>query len=574
MVDGRSVYEPFFSAVEWGSLGITLEDIDHIEIVRGSNTPAYGSNAFLGAINIVTKSPLQAKGSSINITLGDIGTRNSALRHNTRIKNIDLSFGLTYRYNEGFPKLDKTNLPFDKINDTSESSHAFAKGVYTPSLTDTLELQIGLGKSTVNLPYAPPHGDVQGFNHRKFKNDFELVRWTHNITDDNEIRLQLYHNRLSVDELRKLDLLSNIEKISPALVPVLFNGRSDEEILFDLRGTQSDRTDLELQHRFSVGAHTRLVWGFGTRYDWLQSKFLIGRPNSIDEFQYRLFSNLEWRLHKSWTVNLGAMAERNKIVGEFISPRIALNYKISNQQALHVAYTYGNRTPSVLEAKQIQSTRFSDGTLINAQFVSSNDIQKSSVREFEIGYRSTYWRNKLSIDLRFFSTKTDGVIGKYKDFFPDLDQIAFYISNTTSWTNKGVDTQLQWRPNSSSLISFQYAYSDFEGHQLKQLNPRIVEGLGQEIPTHNANLLIAKTVAQNWNASLIWYNLSDIEWREGDRVRAHDRLDFRLTKIFQFNNKVVKAELIAHNLLGDYPEFKNVNQFKTRLFARLSLEIP
>jgi len=123
-------------------------------------------------------------------------------------------------------------------------------------------------------------------------------------------------------------------------------------------------------------------------------------------------------------------------------------------------------------------------------------------------------------------------------------------------------------------LSFQYAYSDFEGHQLKQLNPRIVESLGQQIPKHNASLLIAKTVAQNWHASLIWYYLSDIEWREGDQVRAHDRLDFRLTKIFQFNNKVVKAELIAQNLLGNYPEFKNVNQFKTRLFTRLSLEIP
>ena len=46
-IDGRSVYEPLLSSVEWNTLGIELDDIEYIEVVRGSNSAADGSNAFL-----------------------------------------------------------------------------------------------------------------------------------------------------------------------------------------------------------------------------------------------------------------------------------------------------------------------------------------------------------------------------------------------------------------------------------------------------------------------------------------------------------------------------------------------
>ena len=54
-VDGRSVYESIFSSVQWTTFGVELEDIDYIEVVRGANAPADGSNAFLASINIVTR---------------------------------------------------------------------------------------------------------------------------------------------------------------------------------------------------------------------------------------------------------------------------------------------------------------------------------------------------------------------------------------------------------------------------------------------------------------------------------------------------------------------------------------
>ena len=74
-IDGRSVYEPLLSSVEWNTLGIELDDIDYIEVVRGSNASADGSNAFLASINIVTRSPLASLGTDYNVDYGTQGLK-------------------------------------------------------------------------------------------------------------------------------------------------------------------------------------------------------------------------------------------------------------------------------------------------------------------------------------------------------------------------------------------------------------------------------------------------------------------------------------------------------------------
>ena len=81
LIDGRSVYQPSFGDVDWLFLGITLEDIERIEVIRGPNTPFYGSNAVAGVINIITRLPLQDRGTLARVTAGDLHTREPGPGH-------------------------------------------------------------------------------------------------------------------------------------------------------------------------------------------------------------------------------------------------------------------------------------------------------------------------------------------------------------------------------------------------------------------------------------------------------------------------------------------------------------
>ena len=68
LVDGRRANEVDLSAVDWAQ--IPIEQIERIEIVRGSGTVLYGDNATAGVINIITKSPSQKFSASGGVTLG------------------------------------------------------------------------------------------------------------------------------------------------------------------------------------------------------------------------------------------------------------------------------------------------------------------------------------------------------------------------------------------------------------------------------------------------------------------------------------------------------------------------
>ncbi|HAY11655.1 MAG TPA: TonB-dependent receptor, partial [Thauera sp.] len=81
LVDGRSLHSPLFrGGMNWELVPVALEDIERIEVVRGSNTVSYGTNAFLGVINIVTVEPAFAQGLSVSTQRGSGGVRDYSVR--------------------------------------------------------------------------------------------------------------------------------------------------------------------------------------------------------------------------------------------------------------------------------------------------------------------------------------------------------------------------------------------------------------------------------------------------------------------------------------------------------------
>jgi len=68
MVDGRRVNEIDLSGVDWGQ--IPLDQIQRIEIVRGTGSVLYGDNAVGGVINIITKPPAKKVTAAVGTAVG------------------------------------------------------------------------------------------------------------------------------------------------------------------------------------------------------------------------------------------------------------------------------------------------------------------------------------------------------------------------------------------------------------------------------------------------------------------------------------------------------------------------
>ena len=81
MVDGRSIYVDAQGFIFWRLLPVTLPEIKRIEVLKGPASAVYGFNAFDGIINIITKSPEEMKGTTLQFGGGNFGTITASAIH-------------------------------------------------------------------------------------------------------------------------------------------------------------------------------------------------------------------------------------------------------------------------------------------------------------------------------------------------------------------------------------------------------------------------------------------------------------------------------------------------------------
>ena len=75
LIDGRSVYTPFFSSVFWDQQDVMLADVERIEVISGPGGTLWGANAMNGVINVITKSSADTQGGLVDAKVGDFVQR-------------------------------------------------------------------------------------------------------------------------------------------------------------------------------------------------------------------------------------------------------------------------------------------------------------------------------------------------------------------------------------------------------------------------------------------------------------------------------------------------------------------
>lgn len=129
--------------MNWGRLGINIEDIDHVAVVRGASASTRGSKTFQGAVNINTRQPVQDSGSAVRGELGARDTQNLGLRHNDRVGKFDYRVSLGYQRDPGFPSFFHQDENSGRIDDAFETYPLGVRGTYTPSVRAALDISAG-----------------------------------------------------------------------------------------------------------------------------------------------------------------------------------------------------------------------------------------------------------------------------------------------------------------------------------------------------------------------------------------------------------------------------------------------
>lgn len=587
MVDGRSIYDPLFASIEWGSLGIGLDDIDHIEIVRTSNAPAYGSNAFLGAVNIITRKPVQEQGWHISATKGEQQTRNSNIRYSGNAGKLDYRASLNYEHNEGFPSVTGGENP-GPMDDGKEKLALNLRGMYTPNISDTFDFQVGYSHSNMGWGDAD-HPDE--YSQVEFDNQFQSVKWTRDLEDGDGVQVHFYHNKLEGENYVNLGRLSNLLSqelgftITPAQVPAFFQtidpdlNIQDQDYITGFRGIESERFDLELENHLQLTDTLRTTWGTGIRYDSIKGESVLGNNDRQSLTSKRLFSHLEWEPTRHWTLNAGLMLENNSIVDTIGSGRAAINYHFNDYHTLRIGYASGRRSPSLAEAKEYNADILDEQILITAIRKSAGDIAEERLRSLELGYLAQFPQNGITLDVRLFREEVRKGLEQYREpvsvDIPVLDPNQKFAirDNLLKSDMTGMELQLRYQPTDRTLINAHYAYREVDSSYIDRFVPDThTNTLNGDSPRHKAGLLLHQKFAGGWSSGVNVYHMSDADWRDGNEINQFARIDAVIGYDFNMGTTAGNLSLIAQNLGKNYEEHAQNNVFESQYFLRLTLD--
>ncbi|WP_461481110.1 TonB-dependent receptor plug domain-containing protein [Porticoccus sp.] len=588
MVDGRSIYEPMFASIEWGSLGISLDDVDHIEVVRGSNAPAHGSNAFLGAVNIITRKPLQEHGWHASATNGARATRNGNLRYSGNAGKLDYRASLNYEHNDGFPSVGSGKNP-GPMDDGKEKTALNLRAMYTPNISDTFDVQLGYSYANMGWGDAD-HPDE--YTPVRFKNQFQSLKWNRDLNSTDTLQVHFYRNKIDGENYVNLGRVSDLLSqqlgvtISPADVPVFFQtyvdpslNIQDQDYITGFQGLESERDDLEFEHHLQLSNSLRTTWGAGIRYDHIKGEAVFGHSAAESLTSRRLFGHLEWRPSSRWTLNGGLMVEDNGIVGTIASERAAINYHVNDFHTLRVSYAIGQRSPSLAEAREFNADILADQVLITAIRKSADDLDEERLRSLELGYLAQFPGSGITFDVRLFREEIRHGLEVFQETvsgdFPSLDPSeSFSVRDNILRSNMtGVELQLRYQPTDRTLINAHYGYRDVDSRFISRFEPEVHESdLNNRSPRHTAGLLVHQQLGGGLSAGLNLYHITDANWRDGNAVDQFVRVDAILGYDFNVGSTSGTLSLIGQNLGSNYEEHAQNNVFETRYFLQLTLD--
>ncbi len=494
LVDGRSVYDPALNGVVWSSIPVTLNQIERIEVVRGSNAAAYGANAVMGTINIITRSAetsdrlqVRAMGGTGGVSAGEFS---HAAIHGDMAYRIDASRSRDGGFADKF--------------DTSNSSIVNLQGTYRPTLGDEVTVRLGARETDF---------DSEAFRYprqRVFKSDYQQLTWNRMLDAGEDLQLQVYRTNFRSPDVADVGI-----------------GIVDYSL-------SSERLDIELQHRWQPAEHWRLSWGAGTRRDTV-SGGIYDTDDDLQRDQLRAFGNLEWRAAPDVVINGGLMAEHYDDVGDYFSPRLAANWLLDRHQTIRASAARAYRIPTFLERRGGVEVQTPGGNI--PVLLGETGLDAVRVNSLELAYLRELPAWDGLLDVRLFHFDHDPVIDDVDDErnTPASDDFRRFIEAGDFDVN-GVEVQLSLRPSPGSLLHLAYAYADAGGSRLETVNEvdpadGIPKPNDDKVPRHTLTVLASQALANDWTISGSWSYVSDMTYMgEGEAVDRLSRVDAKLAK--------------------------------------------
>lgn len=500
-VDGRSIYSSLLlGSANYGMMGVVLEDIERIEVLRGSNSAAYGANAFLGVINIITRHSADTLGGMISASAGETQLRDGVARIGWGGPRGSFRLTAASRTDEGF----------DNIYDSSRLEQIHFRGDMQASDQDDINLAAGFSRFHWGVPNPDAPPSVRDEN---WSNSYARLVWTRQINPSDQLKVSA-----TLDE----EEFSNY-------YPFL---RADGV---------GRRIELEAQRNYVINPQWRVVWGGHYRHEQVISPDLFYTSSEEGFDLWRLFANVEWRPHEQWVINAGGLWEKHSIIGDNTAPRLMVNYHVMPGHTLRAGTTSAYKQPTLFELRA--DWRYGDIPVIRG----TGTAKPERVESTEIGYLGEFKKYGVTVDVRAFEEKVSDLL-RYEQ---PCGSCPNELVNKDQNTQQGWEAQLRWQPFPTTQILF--------NHTELELKPDASSTAPQDefrAPSHFSTLALFQKLPAGWDLSLIHTSTASLFWvRQNDATPAFSQTDIRLARSFRIGDTRAEAALTVRSADGSHIDF-------------------
>lgn len=529
LVDGRPVNSEYWSqGIDWQSLPVAIDDVDRIEVLGGSNSATYGTNAFLGVVNIATRAPGESPGATARFTAGS-GEGEAMVRWSGGNGAVAARMTAGWRAGEGQ----------DDLRDTWRSRLLNLRVEARPTASDELSFAFAHQAGKAFEGYAT---DVfNPIRERRSANQVLQLGWLRALSGGAEAQVSFYESiDRHADELT-LPLLPGPVEVNTNRTALRrsFEARLSGFLADDLRGNA----------------------GLEFRSDALTSLMLFGNPDARQTRTWRAFGNLEWRAARATTINLGLMAERVSLTRGTLAPRLFANHEVAAGHMLRAGLSSATRSPTIFEARLNQRTTPS-GIPIDQLILGNPGLKPERIAAAELGYQGRAAAGNTQWNLRLYEERLKDLIVQvpYDDATVPPGAEAYTFANLETSRNRGLEGQVAFSPMAGTRLTLSHATQ-----RIRQHIPRVAHSA----PGNATTLMWTQAVSDAIDFSLIHHRVGRIHWLEfGDDLRPIRRTDARVT--WRWRDGPYRGELIlaGTNLFGRYDEFRAQPPPETHRFGR------
>ncbi len=459
LIDGVSIYDATNGGIDWSRAPVVLEDIERIELIRGPGGTLYGSNAFYGVINVITKRP-ENDSTVRSVTTG--GTQGVVQQYaSASIKSDTAAFRLSgkFQQSDGFDKGAAKKNPYDGKTLGNVLLRSDFKLTDKTDLALQMSAQFGvrdtLGASINHSDHSNP--TFQGYYYGGLK---------HKFNSDNTVEFKTYAFTMQ-------------EKLH---VPTSYAPASDHfyseltSINNEFVWSHAISSDVDLL----AGAHHRYLYSYGTASAFvgldLSNGFDLNSPKNfsvpdrprINQQTASGYAQIEVRESRWLVFNSGVRFEYDTFTDSVNpSPRVSVLLRPAEDHTFRISAARSTRIPSVIEHKAAVALFPAIGTTSALLSVTGNaKLNAENITDFELGYRGNFFGRKVTANVETFfqhiqnAIADRGNIAGYSPYTFFGNPIPIYqYDNNEDFRAAGAEIEVTANPVNWQMVRVNYTYT-------------------------------------------------------------------------------------------------------------------